>query len=1233
MNRYLEDMSFLDLTLVKGRMLPDLKDITNKILGKLSVSVCNLQEDHPSSGLYPVFAHGQELIGMLSVSIRVVFNEKQTSAAKKEDDVMKKKTQCLVPPISSSFEEKKEELVELEQDSSSSLKLPLYLKASHQPPGCLVQNLSVGIKQPPNQSVNPFTKSALKNAFLSVSRIEEDSNNNSKEQESSKVHGSVCKKGIVGHGGKSSKRLIKKSAVSRSGMGAKDTQVEKNLQQQHLGGIANSSDNSKLMASSCDHMKMVKDSEDVELHNMQQVERLRQDEPRILCSSLGKTGFRDSQDVTEVGMFDGLEEILEDNVQLFQSSSSSPPRVGRAGSGCILSLPGRLLPHQQTPSHFLEIPKTRFGFDPGGVLIPDIPSCSLSTVMNKGVIKDTSFSKFLERKDVSSKGDEVAVSACETAALPTDRCAAAAASQQQVLLNDVTCSRPLKCPEQQLSNALKSSKFNQMETNSTRVLPSAYTKDDHPSSPPLKSLQKTLCSNHVGNSGMLLDFLLADDDKDVNCNNKVYTPVTREESPDFEEGEIKARDVAELALLQALFFPDEKDDAVHSSTLFGLHDELENKEEFRHSIQSPEWNKLGMRGRKVGSDFSKAGRLNTDCLLGSMQDVKLGGEESHCPIPSLMMVGQRDDVGKIVDGWCVRVNVGKIVLCNPALRDFVDIVMPIGLSQKLKKTHPVCSCLLTVLFPAIVQPSPEQHICISPVAFATREAIFDHQSQLCWKLLPNDAKTLEHWRTQNLRVMVALSWQHEFETLECTGSILLENVVRSMPSTYQTSLGLTILHHDPHPHSRTSNNSTWGQWRRNHGKHILERSKSLHTTCNSSTIGGTSQGRCLGQKTCQKNLGGESPVARIEIALQLSYGDSTAHRQKDNQVDLWLYVNLRDINGCLSKAVNHSQAHCLLLVVKSGPRFVHRVPFPYLGWHRWCHKFAAKGSSDAVVQAPPKLENSVLFIEVWYDQGWKNENLQEGLEDLVGLIKIPLRITNITSSCEAQHQCKEGQEVVVVVAKGYFPVQDPIRYVVCGEVQVIVMLGMEYQLRRLQQESRAAIIIQWHVRDFLRRKSCMSKKTLKIRETRISRGKRQGDEKHRFLSSVAMVQHVVQLFVWQAIGLPALDSLHFSCGRAFIKYLFPGEDEALFTQVRKTFNLPLTLVRKLPSVHLNDGNPELVVQVNYSSYKLGAECLLHGTIFDNQEWFLEDMPLQAELEIKIIRATYWKVCGFASVLA
>lgn len=30
-----------------------------------------------------------------------------------------------------------------------------------------------------------------------------------------------------------------------------------------------------------------------------------------------------------------------------------------------------------------------------------------------------------------------------------------------------------------------------------------------------------------------------------------------------------------------------------------------------------------------------------------------------------------------------------------------------------------------------------------------------------------------------------------------------------------------------------------------------------------------------------------------------------------------------------------------------------------------------------------------------------------------------------------------------------------------------------------------------------------------------------------------MVQHVVQLFVWQAIGLPALDSLHFSCGTTF----------------------------------------------------------------------------------------------------
>jgi hypothetical protein len=220
-------------------------------------------------------------------------------------------------------------------------------------------------------------------------------------------------------------------------------------------------------------------------------------------------------------------------------------------------------------------------------------------------------------------------------------------------------------------------------------------------------------------------------------------------------------------------------------------------------------------------------------------------------------------------------------------------------------------------------------------------------------------------------------------------------------------------------------------------------------------------------------------------------------------------------------------------VVKSGPHFVHRVPFPYLGWHRWCHKFAAKGSSDAVLQAPPKLENSVLFIEVWHDQGWKKENLQEGLEDLVGLVKIPLRITNIASSCEAQHQCKEGQEVVVVVAKGYFPVQDPIRYVVCGEVQVMVMLGMEYQLRRLQQESRAAIIIQWHVRDFLRRKSCMSKKTLKIQETRISRGKRQGDEKHRFLSSVRYSIVVFCFSLYQLLNLSCssyLLSWNFTCG-------------------------------------------------------------------------------------------------------
>lgn len=71
--RYLQDMGFLELTLVNGNTTFDLKDVSRTMLGKLSVSISSLAEGHPVRGSYPIFANGHRLIGSLTLGITVTF--------------------------------------------------------------------------------------------------------------------------------------------------------------------------------------------------------------------------------------------------------------------------------------------------------------------------------------------------------------------------------------------------------------------------------------------------------------------------------------------------------------------------------------------------------------------------------------------------------------------------------------------------------------------------------------------------------------------------------------------------------------------------------------------------------------------------------------------------------------------------------------------------------------------------------------------------------------------------------------------------------------------------------------------------------------------------------------------------------------------------------------------------------------------------------------------------------
>lgn len=206
--------------------------------------------------------------------------------------------------------------------------------------------------------------------------------------------------------------------------------------------------------------------------------------------------------------------------------------------------------------------------------------------------------------------------------------------------------------------------------------------------------------------------------------------------------------------------------------------------------------------------------------------------------------------------FSLRITVGKLVLCGPMVRDLAD-----SRPSKGSLMHSTCTCSLTVSFPALVPPySSKQRICVSPVSFGTREAVFDHQSQLSWNTLPDH--DIQDWQTRDFRVAVLLSWQR-FDTMECAGYISLEKVVTSMPGVYRTSLALVLTSHLAHKRSRSRSPSKG----RSPKKAVKQTMKSglKHPA-------GASKRNCSEnserQATAQKDA-----VARVDVMLQLCRGN------------------------------------------------------------------------------------------------------------------------------------------------------------------------------------------------------------------------------------------------------------------------------------------------------------------------------------------------------------------------
>lgn len=199
--------------------------------------------------------------------------------------------------------------------------------------------------------------------------------------------------------------------------------------------------------------------------------------------------------------------------------------------------------------------------------------------------------------------------------------------------------------------------------------------------------------------------------------------------------------------------------------------------------------------------------------------------------------------------FSLRVAIGKLVLCGPMVRDLADCR-----PSKGPIMQPTCTCSLTVSFPALIPPySSKQRICISPVSFGTREAVFDHQAQLSWNTLPGH--DLRDWKSQDLRVAVLLSWQR-FDSLECAGYVSLEKVVTSMPGVYRTSLALVLASHLAHKRSRSRSPS---------------KGRSPKRSAKQTSKPGTISKRNGAQNSERLASAQKNAVARVDVMLQLCH--------------------------------------------------------------------------------------------------------------------------------------------------------------------------------------------------------------------------------------------------------------------------------------------------------------------------------------------------------------------------
>ncbi|XP_073393216.1 uncharacterized protein [Physcomitrium patens] len=742
------------------------------------------------------------------------------------------------------------------------------------------------------------------------------------------------------------------------------------------------------------------------------------------------------------------------------------------------------------------IPEVNFGFDPGGKqqsLISSIPTVNpkrdnhLTTELSSCPAdlqefcnsKGKSGSSSQHRSSEPHTGFEMDQSGKKQPPRPCPSPQSVIDDINQLIMKAEAC-----------RDTLKQSNLFKAQSMPPPIIP--FAGNSRPSMP----LDGHQCDFYSG-AYALLDRILADDNK-RDDGDEHKTKVLIDEDLDTDDEPDHASDVMKRALLEALYL--DNDNAFNDSSNVAM----------EHSLSETSLDEIQLKvevGRRKNYWYDECMKSRDSGLknIKHRHDVTMNASKyddmlSYCSIPAQPV---NFPWSKQCQPFTLHVAIGKLVLCGPMVRDLADS-RPSKISFRTidSVTQSMCTCSLTISFPTFIPPySSKQRISISPVLLGTREAVFDHQSQLSWRLLPG--LNLKDWQSRNLHVTVLFTWQH-LDNLECEGTLSLEKVVAAMPGIFRTSLALTIITRQGLKRSKSGNPSRRQCSSKVGEKQKVEPRPKLSLGLKKKFLENHERSTSL-----QKDV-----AARVEVMLHLTHdypisANKRAHSEdtdeprmerplssprmkpspsrvirnsdpmegniQGNPQDWWLHVTLHDIVNCFQNILTSEQlsskkklrAPHLVLVFKSSPELMVQAPFPM---KLNLHNRSPGKTTNTVLRAPVQLLNNrkaIMFIEVWHDAGVNNGSHDLGL--LAGLIEVPLTmVPGIASPTNDLHRiAAKGGEVV---GEGLHQLFDPLKCAKLGSVMVVVTLGLSYQMHRLRKAHRAATVIQRSFREFLTRR-------------------------------------------------------------------------------------------------------------------------------------------------------------------